>query len=65
MKKILFSIIIICFVFLGMSFYSPKKINSDGNNKESEAYIDSMMQNALEKGFFPGAQVIVGTGDFN
>ncbi|GAA3776593.1 hypothetical protein GCM10022423_34710 [Flavobacterium ginsengiterrae] len=48
-----------------MSFYSSKKINSDGNNKENEAYIDSMMQNALEKGFFPGAQVIVGTGDFN
>ena len=48
-----------------MSFHSPKKINIDGDNKENEAYIDSMMQNALAKGFFPGAQIIVGTGDFN
>lgn len=65
MRKILFSLIIISFVFLGMSFHSPKKINIDGDNKENEAYIDSMMQNALTKGFFPGAQIIVGTGDFN
>jgi CubicO group peptidase (beta-lactamase class C family) len=65
MRKILFSLIIISFVFLGMSFHSPKKINIDGDNKENEAYIDSMMQNALKKGFFPGAQIIVGTGDFN
>ncbi|MFC0780966.1 serine hydrolase domain-containing protein [Flavobacterium sp. HJSW_4] len=65
MKKILFSIIIVSFVFLGMSFHSPKKINIDSDNKENEAYIDSMMNNALKKGFFPGAQVIVGTGDFN
>jgi len=65
MRKIIFSLIIISFVFLGMSFHSPKKINIDGGNKENEAYIDSMMQNALAKGFFPGAQIIVGTGDFN
>lgn len=65
MRKIIFSLIIISFVFLGMSFHSPKKINIDGDNKENEAYIDSMMQNALKKGFFPGAQIIVGTGDFN
>lgn len=65
MKKIIFSIVIISFVFLGMSFHSPKKINIDSDNKENEAYIDSMMQNALKKGFFPGAQIIVGTGDFS
>jgi CubicO group peptidase (beta-lactamase class C family) len=65
MKKITFSIIIISFVFLGMSFRSSKKINIDGDNKENEKYIDSMMANALEKGFFPGAQIIVGTGDLN
>lgn len=65
MKKIIVSITIISFVFLGMSFHSPKKINIDGDNKENVAYIDSMMQNALKKGFFPGAQIIVGTGDFN
>lgn len=29
----------------------------------NEVYIDSMMQNALEKGFFPGAQIIVGSKD--
>jgi len=65
MRKIIVSITIISFVFLGMSFHSPKKINIDGDNKENVAYIDSMMQNALKKGFFPGAQIIVGTGDFN
>lgn len=31
--------------------------------RQNEVYIDSMMHNALEKGFFPGAQIIVGDKD--
>lgn len=30
---------------------------------QNEIYIDSMFQNALHKGFFPGAQIMVGTND--
>jgi CubicO group peptidase (beta-lactamase class C family) len=41
----------------------PKKIKKSFDVKRNEVYIDSMMNNALEKGFFPGAQIIVGNKD--
>ncbi|MEO5790177.1 MAG: serine hydrolase domain-containing protein [Gelidibacter sp.] len=63
MKKIGFSFV---FAFLILSLVgcrSLKHSTSVFDAKLNEIYIDSMMNNALEKGFFPGAQIIVGSKD--
>lgn len=46
-----------------MSCQSLKKSNKSFDTKQNEVFIDSMMINALGKGFFPGAQIIVGSKD--
>ncbi|SHG35035.1 serine hydrolase domain-containing protein [Flavobacterium johnsoniae] len=63
MKKITAGIILISMTFLGINVYSQKKSKNSFDVKRNEVYIDSMMTNALEKGFFPGAQIIVGNKD--
>ncbi|WP_433813021.1 serine hydrolase domain-containing protein [Flavobacterium johnsoniae] len=63
MKKITAGIILISMTFLGINTYSQKKSKKSFDVKRNEVYIDSMMTNALEKGFFPGAQIIVGNKD--
>lgn len=63
MKKITAGIILIFMTFLGINAYSQKKSKKSFDVKRNEVYIDSMMTNALEKGFFPGAQIIVGNKD--
>lgn len=65
MKNIGIKIIMVYFIFLGAKGYSQKNAQQSFDVKRNEVYIDSMMTNALEKGFFPGAQIIVGTGDAN
>lgn len=42
---------------------SAKHKTNAFNTIKNEVFIDSMMANALEKGFFPGAQIIVGHKD--
>jgi len=61
MKKILNRIVVVFLVTLGFSGYSQKNSKAHFDTKRNEVYIDSMMNNALEKGFFPGAQIIVGS----
>ncbi len=65
MKNISIKLLIVCLISLGINSYAQKKKNETFNVNQNEKYIDSMMTYALKKGFFPGAQVIVGTGDFN
>jgi len=65
MKNISIKLLIVCLISLGINGYAQKKSNETFNVHQNEKYIDSMMTYALKKGFFPGAQVIVGTGDFN
>jgi len=65
MKNIGIKIIMISLIFLGINGYAQEESKQSFGLKYNEVYIDSMMTNALEKGFFPGAQIIVGTGDFN
>lgn len=65
MKNILTKLVFIFLIFLGINSYSQKNTKKLFDVKRNEVYIDSMMNNALGKGFFPGAQIIVGTGDFN
>ncbi|MDQ6472466.1 serine hydrolase [Flavobacterium sp. LHD-80] len=60
MKNIGTRIIMVSLVFFGINVYSQKK---SFDEKRNEVYIDSMMTNALEKGFFPGAEIIVGNKD--
>ena len=60
MKKILIKVVSVFLVFSGMNVYSQKKSKESFDVKRNEVYIDSIMNNALEKGFFPGAQIIVG-----
>ncbi|MBB4804214.1 CubicO group peptidase (beta-lactamase class C family) [Flavobacterium nitrogenifigens] len=55
-SKIVFAFLIL----FGINSYAQKK---SFDVKRNEVYIDSMMTNALEKGFFPGAEVIVGSKD--
>lgn len=63
MKKIGVRIVVVFLIFLGMSCQSLKKSNKSFDTKQNEVFIDSMMINALGKGFFPGAQIIVGSKD--
>lgn len=60
MKNTVIKAFLILLVFSGISCRSVKKSFDTKNN---EVYIDSMFTNALEKGFFPGAQIIVGSKD--
>lgn len=61
MKKISITVVFVFLVFSGMNVYSQKKSKKSFDVKRNEVYIDSMMNNALEKGFFPGAQIIAGS----
>ncbi|MTH16384.1 serine hydrolase [Flavobacterium sp. LC2016-01] len=63
MKNNGFKIILVSFIFLGIKSYSQKNSKQSFDVKRNEVYIDSMMTNALEKGFFPGAEIIVGSKD--
>ena len=60
MKKTGVSIVLGLLILSGISFSSLKK---SFDTKQNEVFIDSMMNNALKKGFFPGAQIIVGSKD--
>ncbi|OXB02283.1 serine hydrolase [Flavobacterium oncorhynchi] len=61
MKK---SVLLIAVFLISLSTIQAQEFES-ARVERNEVYIDSMMTHALEKGFFPGAQIIVGTGDFN
>lgn len=63
MKKILFKIAIVFGITFGIAFQSFGQSNKKLDSDRNEIFIDSIMNNALEKGFFPGAQVIVGNKD--
>lgn len=63
MKKIGVRIVLVFLILLGISCHSLKNTKEPFDIKRNEVYIDSMMNNALEKGFFPGAQIIVGSKD--
>ncbi|TDO96566.1 serine hydrolase domain-containing protein [Flavobacterium sp. 245] len=63
MKNISAKIIIASLIFFGTNSYSQKNSKQSFDVKRNEVYIDSMMTNALEKGFFPGAEIIVGSKD--
>lgn len=63
MKNMGAGIILVSLIFLGMNGYSQKNSKKSFDIKRNEVYIDSMMTHALEKGFFPGAQLIVGSKD--
>ena len=58
------SVLLIAVFLISLSTIQAQKFES-AKLERNEVYIDSMMTHALEKGFFPGAQIIVGTGDFN
>lgn len=58
------SVLLIAVFLISLSTIQAQKFES-AKVERNEVYIDSMMTHALEKGFFPGAQIIVGTGDFN
>ncbi|MDA6069156.1 serine hydrolase [Flavobacterium sp. AC] len=60
MKKTGIRIVLVILILSGISFSSLKK---SFDTKQNEVFIDSMMNNALKKGFFPGAQIIVGSKD--
>ena len=62
MKKIGISIVIVFMIFTQIGCRSAKH-SKKFDTKQNEVYIDSMMTNALEKGFFPGAQLVVGSKD--
>lgn len=63
MKKTGVYVGIILLIFLSVSCKSLKRSKAIFDTTQHEVYIDSMMTNALEKGFFPGAQIIVGSKD--
>ena len=58
------SVLLIAVFLISLNTIQAQKFES-AKVERNEVYIDSMMNHALEKGFFPGAQIIVGTGDFN
>jgi len=63
MKKIGVRVVLVFLIFLGISCQSLKNSKKSFDTKQNEVFIDSMMNNALGKGFFPGAQIIVGSKD--
>ncbi|AYN06484.1 serine hydrolase [Flavobacterium sp. 140616W15] len=63
MKKIGVRIVPVFLILLGISCHSLKNTKEPFDTNRNEAYIDSMVNNALQKGFFPGAQIIVGSKD--
>jgi CubicO group peptidase (beta-lactamase class C family) len=63
MKNIVTKFVVVFLIFLGINGYSQKNSSKSFDVKRNEVYIDSMMTNALEKGFFPGAQILVGSKD--
>jgi CubicO group peptidase (beta-lactamase class C family) len=63
MKNIVVRIVLVFLILFGISCHSLKKSKKSFDTKQNEVYIDSMMNNALGKGFFPGAQIIVGSKD--
>ena len=63
MKNIVNRFVVVFLIFLGINGYSQKNSSKSFDVKRNEVYIDSMMTNALEKGFFPGAQILVGSKD--
>jgi len=63
MKKLTIGIVISFLVLIGISCRSAKNSKTSFDTKKKEVFIDSMMNNALDKGFFPGAQIIVGSKD--
>lgn len=56
-------IILLVLILSGSSCRSLKHSKNNFDTKKNEVYIDSMMTNALDKGFFPGAQIVVGNTD--
>ena len=63
MKNTIIKTLLLSLVLLGISCSSAKKSRKTFDTKTNEVYIDSIMNNALEKGFFPGAQISVGSKD--
>lgn len=63
MKKIGVRIVLVFLILLGISCHSLKNSKKSFDTKQNEIYIDSMVNNALEKEFFPGAQIVVGSKD--
>lgn len=63
MKKLTIGIVLVFWILIGISCRSAKNSKNSFDTNKNEVYIDSMMNNALEKGFFPGAQIIVGNKD--
>jgi len=63
MKKITVILTLVFLISLGIGCRSLKNKKKYFDTKQKEVYIDSMMNNALEKGFFPGAQIAVGSKD--
>lgn len=63
MKKTGVRIVLAFLIFLEISCHSLKNSKKSFDTKQNEVFIDSMMNNALGKGFFPGAQIIVGSKD--
>ena len=63
MKKLTIGIALLFWVLIGISCRSGKNSKTTFETKKNEFFIDSMMKNALEKGFFPGAQIIMGSKD--
>ncbi|OBX27059.1 serine hydrolase [Gelidibacter algens] len=54
---------IVFLILSGTSCRSLKHSKKNFDTKKNEVYIDSMMTNAIENGFFPGAQIVVGSKD--
>ena len=63
MKKLTIGIVLLFLVLIGISCSSVKNSKASFDTTKNEVFIDSMMNNAREKGFFPGAQIIVGSRD--
>ncbi|MEC5165604.1 CubicO group peptidase (beta-lactamase class C family) [Flavobacterium sp. PL11] len=63
MKKIIFATVFILVLLSITGCSSLKKSSNVFNVKQNEVYIDSIVNNALKEGFFPGAQIIVGSKD--
>ncbi|MBF4484346.1 MULTISPECIES: serine hydrolase [unclassified Flavobacterium] len=63
MKKTGVRVVLVFLIFLGISCKTLKNSKKSFDTKQNEVFIDSMMNNALGKGFFPGAQIMVGSKD--